>query len=589
MEALDQCIDFLGSIFEPEDIIEFRPLPPAAGRRWSKLAEIPDIVEWLARINRDERSRVHAYFGANPRKQQGASESEGVALARCLFADFDGGIGVEDALSRIKAAGYPMPTAIIESGGGVHTWWRLTKPVHDSLAWSQRMKAMAAALGSDQAVHDWPRIMRLPGFINWKHSQRPLARLWDCDGTRVYGWESFEAAVQGVSVKHHSMSDLSRRFVEDGFVMPAGRRQTMFTVACDLAARGWGVAEATEIIMQRMRLMGLGADDLDDCPRQVANAWKKTRSPVLGQAEQANPVVDVEQIEATPTLADAIAEWMDQDKSQFLETGMPTVDSLFGGGLPLGQMTALAAAPGVGKSALALHLCLQILMHNPDMVCMWCLGEMTMSALAARAITNYGDGELQLSAVLDRQEPSRQVAEDLAETIGNRFRIVKAPLVMDRIEQAITKDKPGLLVVDYLQLVRTGRNMPDKTGEINECLVRLRELTMIHEMSTVIVTNVAKGCTEDTDIGNIGKGSNQIDFDVDNFLYGHRINEHSEDGGQLLGWKCKKLRQGQMQDLKLWFYGGWQRFDDPQHMIETDAGQVREVEPFPEFEADRGR
>ena len=128
MEALDQCIDFLGSIFEPEDIIEFRPLPPAAGRRWSKLAEIPDIVEWLARINRDERSRVHAYFGANPRKQQGASESEGVALARCLFADFDGG----------------KITALSAMHGHVAVVWADPKPI---LATAMRASAMPFGFG----------------------------------------------------------------------------------------------------------------------------------------------------------------------------------------------------------------------------------------------------------------------------------------------------------------------------------------------------------------------------------------------------------------------------------------------------------
>lgn len=289
----------------------------------------------------------------------------------------------------------------------------------------------------------------------------------------------------------------------------------------------------------------------------------------------------------TPTLGDAIAEWLEQDEAPVLKTGMPSVDDLFGGGLPLGQMTALAAAPGVGKSALALHLCLKVLANNPAMTCTWCLGEMTMTALASRAIANYGDGSVELSAVLEKQGDSREIAAALAESVGSRFKIVKAPLIIDRIEQAIAKDKPQLLIVDYLQLVRTGRNLPDKTGEINECLVRLRELTMVHEMSTVVVTNVAKGVTEDTDIGNIGKGSNQIDFDCDNLLYGHRIDEKSDDGGQLLGWKCKKLRQGQMQDLKLWFYGHWQCFEDPQEMIETDSGHVREVEVWPEFEADR--
>jgi KaiC/GvpD/RAD55 family RecA-like ATPase len=547
MDALSQCIDFLGAIFEPEDIIEFRPLPPAAGRRWAPLPEIPDIVEWLERINKDENQRAHAYFGANPRQSIGASQAEGVALARCLFADFDGGVVVEDALSRVKAAGYPMPTAILESGGGVHCWWRLEQPVDDAELWHLRMKAMAAALGSDQSICDWPRIMRLPGFVNWKHEQRPLAHLYDCDATRVYRMAVFEKqAVQSVVVKSKSMSDLSRRFLDEGFTLAAGRRQTMFTVACDLAARGWGVAEATELVMQRMRRVGLRQDDLDDCPRQVANAWKRTRLPILGSAEEAQVVTDAEDELPTPTLLDAIEAWRKQEETPAIPTGLPALDKLFDGGLPLGQMTALAAAPGVGKSALALQLVLQCLVHNPDMVAAWCLGEMTRAALAARAITNYGGAthQLVLQDVIHKREPSESIATELGQAIGKRLKMIEAPLVIDKIERALVKDKPVLLVVDYLQLVRSTRHFQDKTGEINDVLLKLRELTTSRNIATLLVTNIAKGCDANTEIGNIGKGSNQIDFDVDNFLFGHRAGEVGPGGGDQGGVAVQEATAG---------------------------------------------
>jgi RecA/RadA recombinase len=565
MDTLSQCIDFLGAIFEPEDVIEFRPLPPAAGRRWAPLGEIPDIVDWLERINKDENQRAHAYFGANPRREVGASQAEGVALARCLFADFDGGVVVEDAMSRVKAAGYPMPTAILESGGGVHCWWRLEDPVHDAELWHLRMKAMSAALGSDQSICDWPRIMRLPGFINWKHEQRPLAHLYDCDATRVYRMAAFERqAVQSVVVKPKSMSDLTRRFLDEGFTLAAGRRQTMFTVACDLAARGWGVAEATELVMQRMRRVGLRQDDLDDCPRQVANAWKRTRLPVLGAAEEAQVVADAEDELPTPTLLDAIEAWRQQEETPAIPTGLPALDKLFDGGLPLGQMTALAAAPGVGKSALALQLVVQCLVHNPDMVAAWCLGEMTRAALAARAITNFGGAadSLTLQDVIKKRPPAGEIATALGEAIGRRLKMIEAPLVIDRIERALVKDKPVLLVVDYLQLVRSTRHFQDKTGEINDVLLKLRELTTSRNIATLLVTNIAKGCDENTEIGNIGKGSNQIDFDVDNFLFGHRAGEVGPDGEIKVEWRCKKLRQGQMGDVSLWFHGRYQFFED---------------------------
>jgi KaiC/GvpD/RAD55 family RecA-like ATPase len=565
MDALDQCIDFLGCIFEPEDVIEFRPLPPSAGRRWATMAELPDIVEWLERINKDENQRVHAYFGANPRRDKGVSQAEGVLLARCLFADFDGGASVEDALSHIKAAGYPMPTAIVESGGGVHTWWRLEEQIDDAELWHLRMKAMAAALGSDQSICDWPRIMRLPGFINWKHEQRPLARLDDCDPTRVYPLSAFSRqAVQSVVVKQKSMSDLTRRFLEEGYTLTAGRRQTMFTVACDMAARGWGVSEATSLIMQRMRVVGLRQDDLDDCPRQIANAWKRTRLPALGPADEAVPVPDAADETATPTLLDAIDAWRMQEETPAIKTGLPSLDELFGGGLPLGQMTAIAAAPGVGKSALALQLAISCLVADREMVATWCLGEMTRAALAARAITYFG-GEstrLTLQDVIHKVDPAGVIAEGLGKTVGSRLKLVEAPLVVDKIERAVVKDGAKLLIVDYLQLVRATRAFQDKTGEINECLLKLRELTTSRNIATLLVTNVAKGCDSTTEIGNIGKGSNQIDYDCDNFLFGHRSGETSANGEIKIEWKCKKLRQGQMADVELWLNGKYQIFID---------------------------
>jgi hypothetical protein len=566
MDALYQCIDFFGAIFEPDDIIEFRPLPPSAGRKWATLREeLPDIVAWLERLNRDENQRVHAYFGANPRRSKGGVLAEIVKLARCLFADFDGGVYYEDAMARIKAAGLPWPTAILESGGGVHAWWRLEQPMTDADAWHDRMKAIAAAVGSDSSICDFPRIMRMPGFINWKHEQRPLAVLKDCDGTRVYPLARFtKQANQSIVVTPKSMSDLTRRFLEEGYVLGAGRRQTMFTVACDLAARGWSVAEATKLIMDRMRVVGLRQDDLDDCPRQIANAWKRTRLPVLGAAEQAQPVFDAEEQTTTPTLVDAIQAWREQEETPAIQTRMGSINTLFGGGIPLGQMTAVAAAPGVGKSALALQLALQCLEESSDLVAAWCLGEMTRAALAARAITNWGgrDRGLTLQDVTKKSGESTDIAVNLANKVGNRLKLIEAPLVIDKIEMACVKDNVRLLVVDYLQLVRSTRAFNDKTGEINEVLLKLREMTTTRNIATLLVTNIAKGVDANTEIGNIGKGSNQIDFDVDNFLFGERLQEVGPDAEIRVRWHCKKLRQGERKDVDLWFHGKYQVFED---------------------------
>lgn len=286
--------------------------------------------------------------------------------------------------------------------------------------------------------------------------------------------------------------------------------------------------------------------------------------------------------EHTPTLLDAIEAWKDQDATPALPTGMPGLDKLFGGGLPLGQMTALAAAPGLGKSALALQIVIQCLANNEQMVAAWCLGEMTRAALAARAITTWGGAEerLTLQDVIKKRPPSDTIADQLGSAIGRRLKLVEAPLVIDRIERAVVKDNPVLLVVDYLQLVRSSRHFNDKTGEINEVLLKLRELTTSRNIATLLVTNIAKGCDSTTEIGNIGKGSNQIDFDVDNFLFGHRMGEVGQGGEVKIEWKCKKLRQGQMADVEMWFHGQYQLFEDALHVPEfEDLSKWARTEP----------
>ena len=119
-----------------------------------------------------------------------------------------------------------------------------------------------------------------------------------------------------------------------------------------------------------------------------------------------------------------------------------------------------------------------------------------------------------------------------------------------------------LLIVDYLQLVHDTQSHNSKTDEINEVLLKLRELTNTRNIATLLVTNIAKGVDHTTEIGNIGKGSNQIDFDCDNFLFGERIDDKGSDGSIKVRWHCKKLRQGERKDVDLWFHGKYQLFED---------------------------
>lgn len=198
------------------------------------------------------------------------STAEAVALARCVYADFDGGVSADEALERIATAGLPKPTAIVFTGGGVHTWWRLDRPIDDAKRHGLILKRLAAVLPSDESgTSGWPRIMRLPGFVNHKYEHKPLAALVDVDPSRVYSLEQLRPTSR-------KMSTRAKAFLDSGTLIGGeGRRGSMFAVACDLRDHGWDVADAEAAIMRRMRTFDLTAEDLADTPRQIRNAWKR--------------------------------------------------------------------------------------------------------------------------------------------------------------------------------------------------------------------------------------------------------------------------------------------------------------------------
>ncbi len=51
-----------------------------------------------------------------------------IRTVRCLWADLDG-CAVEQSLERCTSQALPSPTAIVNSGNGVHLYWRLDRPL----------------------------------------------------------------------------------------------------------------------------------------------------------------------------------------------------------------------------------------------------------------------------------------------------------------------------------------------------------------------------------------------------------------------------------------------------------------------------
>lgn len=89
-----------------------------------------------------------------------------------------------------------------------------------------------------------------------------------------------------IKIEKGSLSDASRALVEDSVLFEhSGRRTSIFKAARDMNARGWTLADATDVLVAVGGKLGLANEDLADVPRQVRNAFSRPSIPGYAAAE----------------------------------------------------------------------------------------------------------------------------------------------------------------------------------------------------------------------------------------------------------------------------------------------------------------
>lgn len=293
-EQIAEAMRFLELLFDRDDWIEVRLLP-CGHSRWFQLSNVGgtrDALLWAVKRNAATTGPQNVHPGANPRGGDGQTGDECVPLARVVFAEFDGGSTVEQALQLIRNAGLPEPSIVIVSGGGVHVYWLLAEPITDMAAWRATMQGIIDALKSDGSIKNPERLMRLPGTRNVKAKRpgRPWCRIVTATDVR-HPINAFpvtapaakpaskpKAKAGGSPAPISQLSDDAYVFMVTGQV-DGERRPALFTIACDMWARGWPQAAIEQEIMQRVDMIrpALTPDDMADIPRQIANACSQAR------------------------------------------------------------------------------------------------------------------------------------------------------------------------------------------------------------------------------------------------------------------------------------------------------------------------
>ena len=176
MNAFAQYKNFMEALFEPTDTVAFMFLangtPPVHDFVPAERAFSLDYFDILQKINESH----NVYAAMNPFKAELRGATAGrtkanVAEVKRVYADAD--TNGEAVLAKVKnATSTPPPTVILQSSPGKFQFiWNvqgLTQHTAEPL-----LKAIAQEYGTDAAVAEVARVLRVPGFKNRKYIDAP--------------------------------------------------------------------------------------------------------------------------------------------------------------------------------------------------------------------------------------------------------------------------------------------------------------------------------------------------------------------------------------------------------------------------------
>jgi replicative DNA helicase len=256
-------------------------------------------------------------------------------------------------------------------------------------------------------------------------------------------------------------------------------------------------------------------------------------------------------------------------------TGVPTgfvdLDELTNG-LHGGQMVIVAARPAVGKSTLALDLCRSASMHHNMTAVIFSLemtrNEITMRLLSAEAkipLNHMRNGHMSDD---DWQKLARKMGEVSAAPLfiddSPNMTMMEIRAKARRLKQ---RHNLRLIVIDYLQLMTSGRKVESRQLEVSEFSRQIKLLAKELEVPVVALSQLNRGPEQRSDkrpmLSDL-RESGSLEQDADMVVLLHREDVYEKEStrpgeADLI---VAKHRNGPTRDVVVAFQGHYSRFVD---------------------------
>jgi len=258
-------------------------------------------------------------------------------------------------------------------------------------------------------------------------------------------------------------------------------------------------------------------------------------------------------------------------------TGVPSgfreLDKLTSGFQP-GNLIIVAARPSMGKSALGLCTATNIAVRHNIPVALFTL-EMSKSEVTQRLMCSEGKVESQ------RLRTGKLAQDDWSRLTAACDKLMKAPIYVDDAGSTTMmdirsksrrlktqQDNLGLIVVDYLQLMTSGKDMENRVQEVSQISRQLKVLARDLDVPILALSQLSRAVEQRHDKRPIlsdlrESGSIEQDADLVIFIYRDEYyNPDETDQQGLAEVHIAKHRNGPTDTVKLSFLKRYAKFAD---------------------------
>ena len=263
-----------------------------------------------------------------------------------------------------------------------------------------------------------------------------------------------------------------------------------------------------------------------------------------------------------------------------IKTGFYHTDDCLGG-LEGGDITAIGARPGVGKSAIVTQMIGQ--MAEKDYNIGYYNLEMNESQVYERFVSRMS--EIGLTRVRraktflgGEQEAFEKANSKLSEY---NITISTGAKSVSEIRAECRHQRYDVIVIDYLQLIKADRRFSNRASEVGDISKAIKALAMELHVPIILLSQLNRASesreTKEPTMAELRESGN-IEQDASNIILLWNLDED----GVYKGWKIEKQRQGTHLKEVLKFDGDHMNFTERTETIEQIQARLRQKDGFRE-------